>query len=88
MARVIVHSGALGAVEELILCAGERVCIEDAGQKKSIPARDLVNGLTVVLDHGGQAVFHHVVLAEHKTIYAEGVACESMLLDIAELTGR
>lgn len=87
MARVVVHPGAFGNEDELILSAGQRVVLDGSTPNKTTRARDLVNGLTVVLDNGGQAEYHHVLLAEHQTIYAEGVPCESMLLDVARRSG-
>jgi hypothetical protein len=87
MARVVIHPGTLGNEDELILSAGQRVHVPGNGPDKTTRARNMVNGLTVVLDSGGQAEFHHIVLAEHQTVFAEGVPCESMLLDIPRRSG-
>ncbi|MEL6243074.1 MAG: Hint domain-containing protein [Pseudomonadota bacterium] len=88
-APIRIKAGALNNASDLILSPDHRLFIyqrQDAlGLGRSeilIKARHLVNGSSVVVDEGGFVDYFLLLFDTHQIIYAEGIAAESMLIDM------
>ncbi len=86
--RIVIREGAFSNPSELIVSAAlhlfvpaRRDLLNLGALDRTEPAFKLVNGLTITSDAGGTAEYFHVLLDRHEIIYAEGVPCESFLLD-------
>ena len=79
LAPVRIRRDALGAglpEQDLLLSPDHCLFIED----KLVPAKLLINGMTIVQERATQAVsYYHVELAQHGVLLAEGLPVESYL---------
>ena len=92
--RVIIREGAFSNETELVVAADHRLYVparrnelDPTGPDRMEPAIKLINGLTVTADAGGRSEYFHVLLDQHEVIYAEGIPCESFLLNDATRAG-
>lgn len=92
--RVVIREGALSNPSELIVSGALHVFMPARRDRLNIgavdrtePAFRLVNGLTITSETGGTTEYFHVLLDRHEIIYAEGVPCESFLLDLTARAG-
>ena len=63
---------------DLFVTSGHALFIDDV----LVPAGDLINGITITryaADEFDELEFYHIKLEGHDVIYAEGVACETLL---------
>lgn len=63
---------------DLFVTSGHALFIDDV----LVPAGDLINGITIrryAADEFDELEFYHIKLEGHDVIYAEGVACETLL---------
>ena len=63
---------------DLFVTSGHALFIDDV----LVPAEDLINGITITryaADEFDELEFYHIKLEGHDVIYAEGVACETLL---------
>ncbi len=88
-APICVRAGALNNENDLILSPDHRLFIyqrtDEVGIGRSellVKARHLVNGNTVVVQDGGFVDYFQLLFDSHQIIYAEGIAAESMLIDL------
>lgn len=89
-APVRIAKGALNNAEELCLSPNQRIFVyqrEDrlrAGQAEvMVRAELLVNGDTVTRAEGGFVEYFQIVFDRHEFIFAEGIATESLALDLS-----
>jgi len=92
--RVVIRAGAFSNESELVVSAAHRLFVPARrseltanGPDRMEPAFKLVNGLTITAEAGGSAEYFHVLLDRHEVIYAEGIPCESFLLDATSRAG-
>ncbi|NNF25116.1 MAG: Hint domain-containing protein [Rhodobacteraceae bacterium] len=84
-APVRIAAGALNNAADLLVSPNHRLFIyqraDDMGSGRpevTVCARDLINGDTVEQIQGGFVDYFQLLFDAHETIYAEGIACESM----------
>ncbi len=89
-APVRIARGALNNAEELCLSPNQRIFVyqrEDrlrAGQAEvMVRAELLVNGDTVTRAEGGFVEYYQILFDRHEFIFAEGIATESLALDLS-----
>ncbi|MCW1917665.1 Hint domain-containing protein [Rhodobacter sp. KR11] len=92
-APVVITKGKLGNDGDLVVSQHHRVFLYQrervAGMMTSellVPARDLIDGDTVYLREGGYVDYFSLVFDRHEIIYAEGVPCESLLVNEATVS--
>ncbi len=88
-APICVRAGTLNNESDLIVSPDHRLFIyqrtDEVGAGRSellVKARHLVNGETVVVQDGGFVDYFQLLFDSHQIIYAEGIAAESMLIDM------
>ncbi|MGC1495185.1 MAG: Hint domain-containing protein [Sulfitobacter sp.] len=88
-APICVRAGTLNNENDLIISPDHRLFIyqrtDEVGAGRSellVKARHLVNGETVVVQDGGFVDYFQLLFDSHQIIYAEGIAAESMLIDM------
>lgn len=92
--RVVIREGAFANDSELVVSAAHRLFVPARrsdlapnGPDRMEPAFKLVNGLTITSEAGGTTEYLHILLNTHEIIYAEGIPCESFLLDATARAG-
>lgn len=87
-APVIFQAGAISNARDLLVSSETRVVVKGAdalaryGAKEVlVPARQLIDGLSVTRAIPGEIVFYQIVTDRHEIIYAEAAAVESFLAD-------
>lgn len=92
--RIVIREGAFANETELVVAAEHRLYVparrsdlDPHGPDRMEPAMKLVNGLTVTAETGGSTEYYHVLLDRHEVIYAEGIPCESFLLNATTRAG-
>ncbi len=94
---VRIRAGALGIErpdQELLVSPEHRMLIKGPSAQALfntpevlVPARDLINGSTITLDHGAREVTYvHLLLPAHQILYANGIETESFHPANADLT--
>ncbi len=93
-ARIIIREGAFANESELVVAAAHRLFVPERRcdlspyrQNRMEPAHKLINGLTITPETGGTVEYFHVLMKRHEIIYAEGIPCESFLLDSSSRAG-
>lgn len=88
MAPIVIRAGTLNNARDLMVSPDHRLFIYQrtdrigAGQSEVlVKARHLVNGDSVVVQHGGHVEYFQILFDRHYIIYAEGIAAESLLVD-------
>lgn len=91
-APVIVRSGVLGNLRDLVLSPYHRIFLYQrtdtrlAGRAEVlVQARRLVDGQRILQREGGFATYHSLVFDAHQIVYAEGVPVESLLVSRATI---
>lgn len=92
--RIVIREGAFANESELVVSAAHRLFVPARrnqfapnGADRMEPAFKLVNGLTITAEAGGTSEYFHILLNTHEIIYAEGIPCESFLLDVTARAG-
>ena len=92
--RIVIREGAFANESELVVSAAHRLFVPARrsqltanGADRMEPAFKLVNGLTITAEAGGTTEYFHILLNTHEIIYAEGIPCESFLLDVTARAG-
>ncbi|MCA0045284.1 Hint domain-containing protein [Celeribacter litoreus] len=88
-APIVIKAGAFDNTGDLMLSPNHRIFIRDRQESawpKScaevlVKARHLVNGHDVIQAEGGFVDYFQLMFDEHETIFAEGLAAESMFAD-------
>ncbi len=87
-APILIRSGTLNNANDLVVSPEHRLFIYQrtdrigAGRSEIlVKARHLVNGDSVIVQHGGFVDYFQILFDNHQLIYAEGIAAESLLVD-------
>lgn len=89
-APIVISAGALNNINDLTVSPNHRLFIYQrvdklgAGQSEVlVKARNLINGTSVVSAEGGFVDYFQLLFDKHEIIFAEGIAAESMFIDMA-----
>ncbi len=75
---VLIRAGAFGPglpARDLVLSPDHAVFVDQV----LIPIKHLINGVSIVRDHRARVAYHHIELARHDIVLAEGLPVESFL---------
>ncbi len=85
LAPIRIAAGVLGNARDLLVSPQHRMLVSDwrvelvTGEVEAlIPAKDLVNGLDIMRQVGGDVTYVHILFDAHQIVYAEGCASESL----------
>ena len=85
LAPIVFLAGAIGNRRALRVSPQHRMQISDwraqlwfGEEAVLVPAKDLVNGETILRLEGPSVCYHHLLFDQHEIIFAEGVATESL----------
>ncbi|PIE16429.1 MAG: hypothetical protein CSA68_02425 [Rhodobacterales bacterium] len=88
-APVLIKKSALNNLNDLVVSPNHRLFIyqriDEIGAGRSevlVKAKHLINGTTVTRVNGGFVDYFQLLFDEHQIIFAEGIAAESLLLDM------
>lgn len=88
MAPILIRKGALNNAQDLQVSPDHRLmvyqrtdAIGSGVPEVFVRARDLVNGVSVVVQDGGYIDYFQILFDRHHIIYAEGIAAETLFLD-------
>ncbi len=91
-APVVIAAGTLGNVGDLVVSQHHRIFLYQRGEKRIggraellVQAKHLVDGSRVTLREGGYVDYYSLVFDRHEIVYAEGIPCESLLVNEATL---
>lgn len=90
-APVVFEAGTIGNDRRLVVSQNHRIMLASpwaelyfAEHEVFVPAKALVNGINIYTETRQQVSYHHILLASHEVLLAEGAPCESMFLgDVA-----
>lgn len=89
LAPIVITAGTLNNLGDLIVSPDHRLFVYQrtdrlgAGRSEVlVKARHLINGDTVYQQQGGFVDYFQILFDDHQILYAEGIAAESMLLDL------
>ncbi|MEL7212878.1 MAG: Hint domain-containing protein [Pseudomonadota bacterium] len=93
LAPIVFLAGAIGNTRALRVSPQHRMQVSDwraqlwfGEDAILVPAKDLVNGETILRHEGGMVCYHHLLFDQHEIIFAENVATESFHPGIASLS--
>lgn len=88
-APILIKKGTLNNLNDLLVSPNHRLFIyqriDEVGAGRSevlVKAKHLTNGSTVTRQSGGFVDYFQLLFDDHQIVFAEGIAAESMLLDI------
>lgn len=88
-APIVIKAGTLNNTGDLVVSPDHRLFVYQRSDRLGagcsdllVKARHLVNGETVYVRQGGFVDYFQLLFDRHQIIYAEGIAAESLLLDI------
>jgi len=90
-APVIFEPGTIGNERRLAVSQNHRIMLASpwaqlyfAEHEVFVPAKALVNGVSIYTETRRQVSYHHILLPAHEVLFAEGAPCESLHLgDVA-----
>jgi len=84
MAPILIRKGALGNTRDLRVSPNHRMLISDwrsellfDAKEVLVPAKNLVNDVTIHRVEGGVVEYFHMLFDQHEIVFAEGAASES-----------
>ena len=93
-APVVIEQGTFGLNRRLLLSQLHRVLVSNAhaellfGEDEVlVAAKDLVNGVSVWIQEGGEVEYFHILFDEHEIVFAEGLPTESFFPGPQTLSG-
>ncbi|WP_338048681.1 Hint domain-containing protein [Phaeobacter porticola] len=88
MAPILIKAGAHNNENDLLVSPDHRLLVRSRHDilrrgptNELVRARDLVNGIDVLVQSGGFVDYFQLLFDRHQIIFAEGIAAESLLLD-------
>jgi len=89
-APVVITAGTMGNLADLTVSPHHRLFLyrpgaPDGQAEVLVQAKHLVDGTTIWRREGGFVEYYSLVFDRHEVIYAEGVACESLMVNEATL---
>lgn len=92
-APVVIAAGAIGNIGDLVVGQHHRIFVYQRGKARVggsaellVQAKHLVDGDMVRLREGGFLDYYSLVFDRHEIIYAEGIPCESLIVNDAVLS--
>jgi hypothetical protein len=91
-APVVIGKGRMGNAGDLIVSQHHRLFLYQRDRRPGVPMAEilvqachLVDGETITLREGGFADYFSLVFDRHEIVYAEGIPCESLMVNEATL---
>ena len=91
-APVVISAGTLGNLGDLVVSQHHRIFLYQRGQRPAghsaellVQAKHLVDGKRVILREQGYVDYYSLIFDQHEIIYAEGIPCESLMVNEALL---
>lgn len=86
-APVVFEAGSIGNTKRLVTSQNHRIMLASPlaelyfnQHEVFVPAKALVNGSSIRIQTRRQVSYHHILLATHEVLFAEGAPCESLFL--------
>ncbi|WP_106745088.1 Hint domain-containing protein [Yoonia maritima] len=83
-APIVISQGVVGNTRELVLSPQHRVLMQGwqaelmfGELEVLVPAKQLVNGGSIVRREGGEVTYYHILFDRHEVVYADDAPCES-----------